>query len=90
MINFFLRLLLEVEARRLETLEMFDEYEEWILKCIHYFVLIATQGTCSSLNQNIWKELSIFGKSDACDGFESKLHDSLNLSSISHPSNVHY
>lgn len=86
MIHFFLRLLPEVEARRLETLEMFDEYEEWILKCIHYFVITATQGTCSSFNETIWKEMSIFGRSDACDGFENKLLDSSNFSSISHHS----
>ena len=31
------------ERRRVETLEMFDEYEEFFLKCSHYFVLVATK-----------------------------------------------
>ncbi|KGL91851.1 Leucine carboxyl methyltransferase 2, partial [Charadrius vociferus] len=34
----------EVEQRRVQALEPFDEYEEWHLKCSHYFVLTASKG----------------------------------------------
>jgi hypothetical protein len=37
------------ELGRLETLELFDEWEELVLKSSHYFLLTATRGTCSSL-----------------------------------------
>uniref|UniRef100_A0A8B9QCI6 tRNA wybutosine-synthesizing protein 4 n=1 Tax=Apteryx owenii TaxID=8824 RepID=A0A8B9QCI6_APTOW len=34
----------EDEQRRVQALEPFDEYEEWHLKCSHYFVLTAAKG----------------------------------------------
>ncbi|XP_037232933.1 tRNA wybutosine-synthesizing protein 4-like isoform X1 [Falco rusticolus] len=34
----------EDEQQRLQALEPFDEYEEWHLKCSHYFVLTASKG----------------------------------------------
>ncbi|NXW65319.1 TYW4 protein, partial [Eurystomus gularis] len=34
----------EDEQRRVQALEPFDEYEEWHLKCSHYFVLAASKG----------------------------------------------
>ena len=40
--NVFYNLPIE-ERERIEKLEMFDEYEEFILKCCHYFVLVATK-----------------------------------------------
>eukprot|EP00050_Salpingoeca_kvevrii_P011409 m.15146 g.15146 ORF g.15146 m.15146 type:complete len:1016 (-) comp3415_c0_seq2:71-3118(-) len=35
------------ERERIENLELFDEFEEWHLKCYHYFVLLASN--CDSL-----------------------------------------
>ncbi|KAL2790442.1 tRNA wybutosine-synthesizing protein 4 [Daubentonia madagascariensis] len=32
------------ERRRMESLEPFDEFEEWHLKCAHYFILAASRG----------------------------------------------
>ncbi|CAK6432315.1 unnamed protein product [Pipistrellus nathusii] len=32
------------ERRRMENLEPFDEFEEWHLKCAHYFILAASKG----------------------------------------------
>ncbi|XP_019580929.2 tRNA wybutosine-synthesizing protein 4 [Rhinolophus sinicus] len=32
------------ERRRMERLEPFDEFEEWHLKCAHYFILAASRG----------------------------------------------
>ncbi|NWW84325.1 TYW4 protein, partial [Rhynochetos jubatus] len=32
------------EQQRVQALESFDEYEEWHLKCAHYFVLAASRG----------------------------------------------
>ncbi|NXE57171.1 TYW4 protein, partial [Casuarius casuarius] len=34
----------EDEQQRVQALEPFDEYEEWHLKCSHYFVLTAAKG----------------------------------------------
>ncbi|XP_054020553.1 tRNA wybutosine-synthesizing protein 4 isoform X2 [Dryobates pubescens] len=34
----------EHEQQRVQALEPFDEYEEWHLKCSHYFVLAASKG----------------------------------------------
>jgi hypothetical protein len=37
------------ELDRLKALELFDEWEELVLKSSHYFVLTATRGSCSFL-----------------------------------------
>ncbi|XP_059696269.1 tRNA wybutosine-synthesizing protein 4 isoform X1 [Haemorhous mexicanus] len=42
--EFFTCCIPEDEQRRVQTLEPFDEYEEWHLKCSHYFVLAASKG----------------------------------------------
>lgn len=43
--NEFYRCLLPAEERRrMENLEPFDEFEEWHLKCAHYFILAASKG----------------------------------------------
>lgn len=36
------------ERRRVENLETFDEFEEWHLKCAHYFILAASRGDALS------------------------------------------
>ncbi|XP_037344203.2 tRNA wybutosine-synthesizing protein 4 [Pungitius pungitius] len=41
---FYLGMLPEEERRRVESLEPFDEYEEWHQKCSHYFILTASRG----------------------------------------------
>uniref|UniRef100_A0A8V0X6L3 tRNA wybutosine-synthesizing protein 4 n=1 Tax=Gallus gallus TaxID=9031 RepID=A0A8V0X6L3_CHICK len=42
--EFFTCCIPEDEQRRVQALEPFDEYEEWHLKCSHYFVLTASKG----------------------------------------------
>ncbi|XP_069340406.1 tRNA wybutosine-synthesizing protein 4 [Eulemur rufifrons] len=43
--NEFYRRFLPAEERRwMENLEPFDEFEEWHLKCAHYFILAASRG----------------------------------------------
>ncbi|XP_066170349.1 tRNA wybutosine-synthesizing protein 4 isoform X1 [Sylvia atricapilla] len=42
--EFFTCCIPEDEQQRVQTLEPFDEYEEWHLKCSHYFVLAASKG----------------------------------------------
>lgn len=43
--NEFYRCFLPAEERqRVENLEPFDEFEEWHLKCAHYFILAASRG----------------------------------------------
>ncbi|XP_004609664.2 tRNA wybutosine-synthesizing protein 4 [Sorex araneus] len=47
--NEFYRCFLPTEERqRVESLEPFDEFEEWHLKCSHYFILAASQGDALS------------------------------------------
>ena len=41
------------ERARIETLDPFDEYEEFNLKCAHYFVLVAS--TSSSISDFLFK-----------------------------------
>ncbi|XP_045172598.2 tRNA wybutosine-synthesizing protein 4-like [Mercenaria mercenaria] len=47
--EFYNNLLSRDERDRVEKLEMFDEYEEWHLKCAHYMVLLGYHGNCSQL-----------------------------------------
>uniref|UniRef100_A0A8C0FVZ2 tRNA wybutosine-synthesizing protein 4 n=1 Tax=Bubo bubo TaxID=30461 RepID=A0A8C0FVZ2_BUBBB len=42
--EFFICCTPEDEQQRVQALEPFDEYEEWHLKCSHYFVLTASKG----------------------------------------------
>lgn len=42
---FYLGLVSEEERCRVESLEPFDEYEEWHQKCSHYFILTACRGS---------------------------------------------
>uniref|UniRef100_A0A3B5ALD7 tRNA wybutosine-synthesizing protein 4 n=1 Tax=Stegastes partitus TaxID=144197 RepID=A0A3B5ALD7_9TELE len=42
--DFYLGLVPEEERGRVESLEPFDEYEEWHQKCSHYFILTASRG----------------------------------------------
>ncbi|XP_071611394.1 tRNA wybutosine-synthesizing protein 4 isoform X2 [Heliangelus exortis] len=42
--EFFSCCIPEDEQQRVQVLEPFDEYEEWHLKCSHYFVLTASKG----------------------------------------------
>ncbi|XP_057577899.1 tRNA wybutosine-synthesizing protein 4 [Hippopotamus amphibius kiboko] len=47
--NEFYRCFLSAEERRrVENLEPFDEFEEWHLKCAHYFILAASRGEALS------------------------------------------
>ncbi|XP_004623556.1 tRNA wybutosine-synthesizing protein 4 [Octodon degus] len=50
--NKFYRCFLPAEERhRIEHLEPFDEFEEWHLKCSHYFILTASKG--DTLSQSL-------------------------------------
>ncbi|XP_031152334.1 tRNA wybutosine-synthesizing protein 4 isoform X2 [Sander lucioperca] len=42
--DFYFGLVPEEERGRVESLEPFDEYEEWHQKCSHYFILTASRG----------------------------------------------
>ncbi|XP_014326013.1 tRNA wybutosine-synthesizing protein 4 [Xiphophorus maculatus] len=42
--TFYLGLVPQEERDRIETLEPFDEHEEWHQKCSHYFILTASRG----------------------------------------------
>ncbi|MGH0158753.1 UNVERIFIED_CONTAM: hypothetical protein FKN15_055516 [Acipenser sinensis] len=42
--HFYFEFLSEEERSRVARLEPFDEYEEWHLKCSHYFILAASKG----------------------------------------------
>jgi hypothetical protein len=47
--NAFYLSLSPAERSRVESLELFDEFEEWHLKCSHYAIVCATTGLLSSL-----------------------------------------
>ncbi|NXY86163.1 TYW4 protein, partial [Alcedo cyanopectus] len=53
----------EDEQQRVQALEPFDEYEEWHLKCSHYFVLTASKGMEPS-----WTPLLPSVTAPRCDG----------------------
>lgn len=38
------------EVERIKSLDQFDEFEEFLLKCSHYFMLVATKGSCDILH----------------------------------------
>ncbi|XP_072030501.1 tRNA wybutosine-synthesizing protein 4-like [Amphiura filiformis] len=44
--QYYLNALSPEERARIESLELFDEYEEWHLKCAHYIVAYASAGRC--------------------------------------------
>lgn len=44
------------EKDRIGSVEMFDEYEEWHLKCAHYVLVTAFKGSSSLLRNSIWCE----------------------------------
>jgi hypothetical protein len=46
------------ERRRIDTIESFDEFEEWQLKCAHYLMITSCQGYCKCVAPIIWPELS--------------------------------
>ena len=41
------------EKQRIKHLELFDEYEEWHLKCAHYMILCAFKGQFNILKDQI-------------------------------------
>lgn len=51
--NHFYATLPERERQRVESLELFDEYEEWHLKCAHYMLLCAFKGRCTALGSSV-------------------------------------
>ncbi|XP_078239002.1 tRNA wybutosine-synthesizing protein 4-like [Pogona vitticeps] len=46
--EFYSRLVPQKEQQRIQALEPFDEFEEWHLKCSHYFILVASKGETMS------------------------------------------
>lgn len=57
------------ERLRVESLELFDEYEEWHLKCNHYIILCSAVGESVSV-LNSFPFSHIFSQ---CDLSSSKL-----------------
>lgn len=52
-LSHFYHSLPESEKERVESLEVFDEFEEFKLKCLHYTLLIATSNDMSHLLDKI-------------------------------------
>nr|XP_034970871.1 tRNA wybutosine-synthesizing protein 4 [Zootoca vivipara] len=48
--EFYRHVVLGEERQRIQALEPFDEFEEWHLKCSHYFILVASKGETPSPN----------------------------------------
>lgn len=54
--NYFFNNIVDPSERlRIDATEMFDEYEEWHLKCAHYVLVTALNGTCTSLRDIFWR-----------------------------------
>lgn len=54
--NYFFNNIVDPSERlRIDSTEMFDEYEEWHLKCAHYVLITALNGTCTSLRDIFWR-----------------------------------
>lgn len=45
LIDFYKGIIDDDERRRIDEIELFDEYEQWHLKCIHYIILVAAKGS---------------------------------------------
>ncbi|XP_025049498.1 tRNA wybutosine-synthesizing protein 4 [Alligator sinensis] len=59
------------ERQRVQALEPFDEYEEWHLKCSHYFILVASKGmelTWTSMLSSLAVAASVPGNAPATTG----------------------
>ncbi len=56
------------ELKRVESLEPFDEYEEFLLKCSHYFMLIATKGSCVDISKSLNDSVNTPGSSNLFHG----------------------
>lgn len=57
--NYFYNVVIsEDERSRVESVEPFDEYEEWHLKCAHYMLLTAFTGSCLTLASLMWPAIS--------------------------------
>ena len=55
--NYFYNVVIPQDERsRVESLEPFDEYEEWHLKCAHYMLLTAFSGSCQPLAPLVWPQ----------------------------------
>ncbi|XP_066301529.1 tRNA wybutosine-synthesizing protein 4-like [Branchiostoma lanceolatum] len=52
--NFFTTLIPREEKLRVDSIEVFDEFEEWHLKCSHYAVVCAFKGSAVSLSETIF------------------------------------
>ena len=69
--TFYRKYLPSEELKRVESLEPFDEYEEFSLKCCHYFMLIATKGTCIDISKSLNVSENTPESSDSFHGAQS-------------------
>ena len=51
-INSYWERLDDIEKKRIEDMEVFDEDEEWKIKCAHYFVLYAEKGATNLIKES--------------------------------------
>ena len=63
--TFYRDYLPDEEHIRVEHLEPFDEYEEFSLKCSHYFICVATRGSCCDMSKNMNAAKEVKEKDDA-------------------------
>jgi len=68
--NYFYNVVVSQDERScVESLEPFDEYEEWHLKCAHYVLLSAFNGLCRRLAPRVWPQLPSCPAEVAGDSF---------------------
>ncbi|XP_063964259.1 tRNA wybutosine-synthesizing protein 4-like [Lytechinus pictus] len=59
MYEYYTQIISKDERIRVEQIELFDEFEEWHLKCIHYILVAAFNGRCGEYRRNLFPELPL-------------------------------
>ncbi|XP_072179153.1 tRNA wybutosine-synthesizing protein 4-like [Diadema setosum] len=58
MYQYYSQVLTGEERERVEAIELFDEFEEWHLKCVHYVVVAAFNGDCAVSRDKLFPDIN--------------------------------
>ncbi len=59
-----------LEQQRVNSLELFDEFEGWHLKCSHYTMLCAYRGSCSTWKGDVLPREVVSSEAHSVSPFE--------------------
>eukprot|EP00057_Strongylocentrotus_purpuratus_P014946 XP_011669420.1 PREDICTED: tRNA wybutosine-synthesizing protein 4 [Strongylocentrotus purpuratus] len=57
--EYYTQVISEVERRRVEGIELFDEFEELHLICVHYILVAAFNGRCAEFKASLFPDLPL-------------------------------